>query len=132
VRDEALGEERNGHDENGRQITEAIRERMPPLTSIPLPRAVDRRLLDQRWPVRELAPAPAGSGLKPILGDDGAPIIGHSLDFMRFGVTHALHRYRKFGPVSWMGAFGRRIVNLSGPEATQIALVNLVSPKLRR
>jgi cytochrome P450 len=43
---------------------------------------------------------------------------------MRFGVTHALHRYRKFGPVSWMGAFGRRIVNLSGPEATQIALVN--------
>jgi hypothetical protein len=106
------------------KVTEAIRARVPPLTSMPLPRAIDRRLMNQRWPVRELAAAPAGSGLKPVLGDDGAPLIGHSLDFMRFGVEYALRRYDTYGPVSWMGAFGRRIVNLSGPAATQIALVN--------
>jgi hypothetical protein len=71
-----------------------------------------------------LAAPPAGSGLKPILGDDGAPLVGHSLVFMRFGVEYALHRYDTYGPVSWMGAFVRRIVDLSGPEATQVALVN--------
>ncbi|MBN6040713.1 cytochrome P450 [Amycolatopsis sp. 195334CR] len=106
------------------KVTSALRERVPPLTSIPLPRAVDRRLLGQRWPTRELAAPPAGSGLKAIPGDDGAPLIGHSLDFMRFGVEWALRRHELYGPVSWMGAFGRRIVSLSGPEATQIALVN--------
>jgi cytochrome P450 len=106
------------------RLTGAIRERVPPLTAIPLPRTVDQRLLDKRWPIHELATPPAGSGLKPVLGDGGAPIIGHSLDFMRFGVEYALRRYDDYGPVSWMGAFGRRIVTLSGPEATQIALVN--------
>ncbi|SFB20601.1 Cytochrome P450 [Amycolatopsis marina] len=106
------------------KMTGALRERMPPLTAIPLPRAVDQRLLEKRWPVRELATPPAGSGLKPVLGDAGAPLIGHSLDFMRFGVEYALRRYDDYGPVSWMGAFGKRIVTLSGPDATQIALVN--------
>ncbi|WP_116047576.1 cytochrome P450 [Amycolatopsis palatopharyngis] len=106
------------------KMTGALRERMPPLTAIPLPRAVDQRLLDKRWPVRELAAPPEGSGLKPVLGDAGAPLIGHSLDFMRFGVEYALRRYDDYGPVSWMGAFGKRIVTLSGPDATQIALVN--------
>src|SRR5438067_4862610 len=95
-----------------------------PLTMIPLPRAVDRRLLNQRWAVRELAPAPPGSGLKPVLGDAGAPLIGHSLDSMRFGVDFALTRYQTYGPVSWMGAFGQKIVLLCGPDATQSALVN--------
>ncbi|MDX6553200.1 MAG: hypothetical protein QOH74_1688 [Gaiellales bacterium] len=106
------------------KVAEAIRERVPPLTSIPLPRAVDERWLNQRWPVQELAAPPVGSGLLPILGDAGAPVIGHSLDFMRFGLDFALRRHEEYGPVSWMGAFGRQIVSLSGPEATQIALVN--------
>jgi cytochrome P450 len=106
------------------RVTEAIRERVPPLTAMPLPRVVDEKWLNQRWPVRELAAPPAGSGLLPVLGDAGAPVIGHSLDFMRFGLDFALRRYATYGPVSWMGAFGQRIVSLSGPEATQIALVN--------
>ncbi|WP_216216505.1 cytochrome P450 [Amycolatopsis aidingensis] len=106
------------------KVAEAIRERVPPLTAIPLPRAVDRRLLEQRWPSRELATPPPGSGLAPVPGDAGAPLIGHSLDLMRFGTEYALHRYRTYGPVSWMGAFGQRIVSLTGPEATQLALVN--------
>ncbi|WP_435067958.1 cytochrome P450 [Amycolatopsis thermoflava] len=105
-------------------VVRAFRERVPPLTAIPLPRAVDRRLMDQRWPVRELATPPAGSGLSPIVGDAGAPIIGHAVESMRFGLDFALHRFEKYGPVSWMGAFGQRIVVLAGPDATQAALVN--------
>ncbi|WP_312867522.1 cytochrome P450 [Amycolatopsis pithecellobii] len=101
-----------------------IRDRIPPLTSIPLPRAVDRRWLTKRWPVREFATPPAGSGLKPVLGDAGAPLLGHTLDSMRFGVDFALHRYETYGPVSWLGIFGRRFVMLAGPEATQVALAN--------
>ncbi|ANN16877.1 cytochrome P450 [Amycolatopsis orientalis] len=104
------------------RVTGALRERVPPLTSIPLPRSVDERWLGATWPVRELAPAPPG--LKPVLGDEGPPVIGHALDFMRFGIEFGLKRHETYGPVSWMGAFGRRIVALSGPEATQIALVN--------
>ncbi|WP_020672765.1 cytochrome P450 [Amycolatopsis nigrescens] len=106
------------------KVTEAVRERVPTLTSLPLPRVVDQRLLHQRWPVTELAAPPPGSGLAPILGDAGAPLLGHSLDSLRFGLEFQLNRYRDFGPVSWMGAFGKRIVGLTGPAATQIALVN--------
>ena len=101
-----------------------IRERVPPLTSIPLPRAIDRKLLKQRWPVRELASPPPGSGLAPVLGDAGAPIVGHSLESMRFGYEFAIYRFETYGPVSWMGAFGQKIAVLGGPEATQIGLQN--------
>ena len=43
---------------------------------------------------------------------------------MRFGIEFALHRYETYGPVSWMNAFGQKIVLLAGPEALQTALVN--------
>ncbi|MBB4684539.1 cytochrome P450 [Amycolatopsis jiangsuensis] len=102
----------------------AARERMPPLTAIPLPRGVDERWLGARWPVRELAAPPPGSGLEPVLGDDGPPVVGHAPDMMRFGLEFTFRRFEQYGPVSWSGAFGRRIVSLSGPEATRIALVN--------
>ncbi|RSN39694.1 cytochrome P450 [Amycolatopsis sp. WAC 04197] len=104
------------------KATGAVRQRVSSLTSIPLPHAVDRRWFGATWPVRELAPAPAG--LKPVLGDAGAPLIGHTLDYMRFGRDFTLKRYEMYGPVSWMGSFGTRLVTITGPEATQIALVN--------
>ncbi|WP_370942453.1 cytochrome P450 [Amycolatopsis sp. cg5] len=97
-------------------------DRVPPLTALPLPRSVDRRWLASQGPVSELAPAP--EGLKPILGDPGAPVIGHSLSFMRFGQEFGLHRFAEFGPVSWMGAFGNRIITVSGADATQAVLTN--------
>jgi cytochrome P450 len=106
------------------RATEALRERVPPLTALPLPRGVDQRWLRSRWPVKELATPPAGSGLKPVLGDEGPPLVGHMLEMMRFGPAFGLRRHELYGPVSWTAGFGRRIVALSGPEATQIALVN--------
>ncbi|MDI2027142.1 cytochrome P450 [Saccharopolyspora sp. TS4A08] len=106
------------------KVNEAIRRRVPPLTSLPLPRSVDQRILEKRWPVTELAPPPPGSGLKPILGDAGPPLIGHSLDFMRYGPTFALRRFQLYGPISWAHSLGRPMVTLGGPEATSIALIN--------
>ncbi|WP_007024315.1 cytochrome P450 [Saccharomonospora iraqiensis] len=106
------------------RVADTVRQRTPPLTALPLPGAVDRYLRDRRWPVRELAPAPAGSGLSPVLGDDGPPVLGHSLMMMRYGVDYSLRRYERFGPVYFSGAFGRRIVAVTGAEATQAVLVN--------
>jgi cytochrome P450 len=106
------------------KVTEAIRERVPPLTAVPLPRRVDEKWFNQEWPATPLVTPPPGSDLKPVMGDTGAPIIGHSLDFMRFGIDWGLRRYETYGPVSWMRAFGRDIVSLTGPDATQIALTN--------
>jgi cytochrome P450 len=106
------------------QLAEEIRRRVPSLTALPLPRALDRRWLDHRWPVREFAPAPSGTALSPILGDAGTPLVGHLPEMMRFGPEYSRRLHRQYGPVCWQRAFGRRFVVLSGPDATQIALVN--------
>jgi len=106
------------------RISTAIRERIPPLTSIPLPVGVDRRILQKRWPVTAFATPPAGSGLRPVLGDAGAPLIGHTFELMHYGPEFHLRRQQSYGPVSWVSAFGQRIVVLSGPDAAQAALVN--------
>ncbi|MBB3050780.1 cytochrome P450 [Prauserella isguenensis] len=106
------------------RVSTVLRERIPPLTAWPLPGRVDDRLLHQRWPARELAEPPAGSGLAPVLGDAGPPLVGNALTQMRFGVSFGLRRFERYGPVSWTGAFGQRIVTLTGADATQAALVN--------
>ncbi len=106
------------------RIGAAIRDRVPPLLSLPWPGGVDRRLLDRRWPVKELAAPPVGGGLLPVMGDAGAPMLGHTFDLIHFGPEYHLRRQQAFGPVSWLSAFGRRIVVLSGPDAAQAALTN--------
>ncbi len=100
------------------------RERLSSVLMVPLPSRVDAALLgaSDRWPVRELAPPPAGSGLKPVLGTAGMPLLGHTLDYIRFGSNFSRARYQRLGPVSWMGAFGTKIVAVAGPDAIQEVL----------
>lgn len=90
----------------------------------PLPGRVDAALrgASDQWPVRELAPAPSGSDLKPVQGTAGLPLLGHTLDYIRFGSDFTRARYERLGPVSWMGAFGTKMVVVAGPDATQEAL----------
>ena len=71
-----------------------------------------------------LAPPPPGSGLEPVPGERGLPLIGKTLEFMRRGPALSLEQHARFGPVSWTSAFGMRMVTLVGPEACQVALVN--------
>src|SRR6478672_3228559 len=106
------------------KIGAAIRDRVPPLLSLPLPGRLEHVLLDKRWQVSELAAPPPGSGLRPVMGDAGAPVIGHTFELIHFGPDYHLRRQQSLGPVSWVGAFGRRIVVLSGPDAAQAALTN--------
>ena len=100
------------------------RERLSSVILVPAPRRVDDRLrgLSRAWPVQDLATPPIGSGLKPVPGDGGLPLIGHTLDYIRFGSAFNRERYERLGPVTWMGAFGTNMVVVAGPAATQEAL----------
>lgn len=107
------------------RVSDVLRQHIPPLTSLPLPRAVDARLLDTAHrPSEPFAEPPPGSGLKAVPGDYGPRMIGHSIEAMRFGLEYGLRRYERYGPVSWSGMFGKRIVSLVGPDAAQAVLTN--------
>ena len=103
-----------------------LRDRYSSLLLFPTPRPVDDALFDltRRWPNRVLADPPAGSGLKAVMGDSGLPFLGHTVDYIRFGSRLGRERWQRLGPVSWMGAFGKKVVVIAGPSATQTALAN--------
>ena len=46
-----------------------------------------------------LAEPPAGSDLKPVMGDAGLPILGHMVEMFRGGPDYWLHLYSTRGPV---------------------------------
>jgi cytochrome P450 len=74
--------------------------------------------------IGSLADPPAGSGLKPIRGDFGPPLVGHSLEMLVDVLALARRRYARFGPVHWFGAPGTRAVMVLGPEAIGEVLTN--------
>ena len=98
------------------------RERLSSVLVAPLPTRVDDALIriSDGWAVRELAPAAGGGHELP--GTKGLPVLGHSLDYIRFGSDFMRSRYERLGPVWWMSAFGTRVVVVAGPDATQEAL----------
>jgi cytochrome P450 len=73
---------------------------------------------------RPLADPPPGSGLRPVLGDPGPPVVGHSLDMLSDLLEWARRRHARFGGVSWGGAFGTDIVLVLGPEGIGEVLAN--------
>ncbi len=85
---------------------------------------IDNWLLNKKWAPRDLSAPPAGSELKPVSGDAGLPLLGHSLEMLRLGVRYGLKRYQTHGPVSWVKAFGITVVAAAGPEAAQVVLTN--------
>ncbi|OLF13182.1 cytochrome P450 [Actinophytocola xinjiangensis] len=98
-------------------------------TVVPPPYDVDHTrvnewLLNRRRPVRDLAAPPPGSGLRPVPGDPGLPVIGHGIELLRLGINYAMKRYEQHGPVSWARAFGVNMVSATGPDAAQTVLAN--------
>jgi cytochrome P450 len=88
---------------------------------------IDRWLLNKKWTSRDLSTPPADgdlADLKPVPGDAGLPLLGHSLDMLRLGVRYGLKRYQTHGPVSWVRAFGITVVVAAGPDAAQVVLAN--------
>jgi cytochrome P450 len=70
------------------------------------------------------AEPPAGSGLRPVMGDPGPPVLGHTLDFLRDQLGSA-HRFRaRYGNVFWTYGLGTRIISVLGPDAIGTVLAN--------
>ena len=82
--------------------------------------------LSARYPtvVQPLATPPPGSGLKPVMGDYGVPFLGHILSSIVEPLDFARRRYQRYGPVSWAGGVGFRMVTLMGPEALETVWIN--------
>ncbi|NMO00400.1 cytochrome P450 [Gordonia sp. TBRC 11910] len=79
-----------------------------------------------RYPsqVEPLAAPPAGSDLKPVMGDYGMPLLGHTLETLADPLPTMLERYERFGPLSWSGSLGMKIVQVVGPAAVEQAWMN--------
>jgi len=67
---------------------------------------------------------PPDTDLRPIGGEPGPPIIGHTIHLMRDPLGWSRYFYDRYGPVSWTNTFGIRIVSAAGPDAMERVLVN--------
>ncbi len=74
--------------------------------------------------IRPLAQPPAGSGLEPVMGDPGVPVVGHTLDFLHDGLRHARVYHQRLGTVFWLNALGGQWVNVFGPDSLETVLTN--------
>ena len=73
---------------------------------------------------RALATPPTGSDLAPVMGNYGFPFLGHILSSAAEPLDFARRRYAEYGPVSWAGGVGFRVVTLLGPDALEAAWIN--------
>jgi hypothetical protein len=85
---------------------------------------VARRLLMRKAVRCYLAPAPEGSGLRPIPGDKGLPVLGHALAAATLPIEFLKGRAQTYGAISWTRGFGVPFVLALGPEASQEVLTN--------
>ncbi len=108
-----------------RYVLDQVRRRLTPtLNNIPGMGALERWTIDHAWKAKVLAAPPAGSDLKPTLGDSGLPLLGHSVEMFRGGPDFALRMYRKYGPVFFSDVRILSSVNVLGPDATQAVFFN--------
>ena len=70
------------------------------------------------------AEPPAGSGLRPVMGDPGPPVIGHTLTFLHDQLGTARRFRARYGDLYWTYGLGTRIISVTGPEAIGTVLAN--------
>jgi cytochrome P450 len=88
-------------------------------------RTVGQQAVEQvRGANQPYATPPPGSGLKPVLGEPGLPVVGTSLKYISDPLRYAREGYEQYGPVSWSRAFGARMITVLGPEGTEQVLLN--------
>ena len=75
-------------------LDQAKRRLTPTPVTIPGMGTIEKRLLERKWNQFPMAPAPADSGLKTVMGDSGLPVFGHMIEMFRGGPDFLLHLYR--------------------------------------
>jgi cytochrome P450 len=105
-------------------LDRARRRFIPTLNNIPGMGMLAKQELAHEWKQKVLAEPPPGSGLKPVVGNAGLPLLGHTLGVFRGGPDFALHLYRTYGPMFFSAVPILGSVNVLGPDATQAVLFN--------
>lgn len=105
-------------------LDQAVRRLKPTPVTIPGMGIVERRLRAKQWDQFVFAQPPAGSDLKPIMGDSGLPVIGHLIETFRSGPEYILEQYRKHGPLYYADSPALSAVMAVGPDATQAVFSN--------
>jgi cytochrome P450 len=105
-------------------VDRARRRFAPTLNNLPAMGVIEKWILAHEWKTKVLAEPPAGSGLKPALGNSGLPLLGHSIEMFRGGPEFALQMYRKYGPVFFADVRILRSVNVLGPDAAHVVFSN--------
>jgi cytochrome P450 len=105
-------------------LDQARRRLVPTVNTIPGMGAIEKRLLAYDWDQKMLAEPPAGSGLKPVMGDSGLPLLGHIIEMFREGQDFPLHLYKTRGPVTFADSPILPSIVAVGPEATQTIFSN--------
>ena len=105
-------------------LDQARRRLTPTLNTIPGMGLLDERLRNTQWPEFVFAEPPPGSSLKPVMGNNGMPVLGHLIEVFRGGPDYVLGTYRKFGPVHYSRTPALNAVAALGPDATQEVFSN--------
>src|ERR1700752_5238601 len=98
-------------------LDQAKRRLTPTISNLPGMGVIEKRLLERDWKQKMLAEPPAGSGLKPVMGDSGLPILGHIVESFRGGPDWGLRLYQERGPVFYAESPVLPSIFAVGPEA---------------
>ena len=71
-----------------------------------------------------LSDPPAGSRLRPVMGDAEEPLVGAVRPMSTDRVAWGMAKQRQYGNLWWTMLVGRRFVNVTGAEATKQVLIN--------
>jgi len=105
-------------------VDQARRRFTPSFNNFPGMGLVERRLRNTEFPEHKLADPPPGSGLKPVLGDEGLPILGHMIEMLRGGPDYLMFLYENKGPVIFADSPLMPAVMAMGPDAAQVIYSN--------
>ncbi len=105
-------------------LDQARRRLTPSINNFPGMGALERKLLRTDFPPTALAEPPAGSGLKPVMGDKGLPVLGHMIEMYRGGPDYTMHLYNTKGPVLYADSPVLPAVTALGPDAAQALYSN--------
>jgi cytochrome P450 len=105
-------------------LDQAKRRFVPTVNTIPGMGLLEKQLLTVDWKQKKLADPPPGSGLKPIVGDSGLPILGHIVEMFRGGPDYPLFLYNTRGPVTFADSPILPSIVALGPDATETIFAN--------
>src|SRR5271154_811552 len=80
-------------------LDQAQRRLTPSFNNFPGMGLLERRLRNTQFPEKKLADPPPGSGLKPVVGVSGLPILGHMIEMLRGAPDSLMFLYNPKGPL---------------------------------